>query len=500
VDFGILGPLQVRRGVDRVKVGGANQRAALAVLLIHANEVVSSDRLIDAIWADDAPADAAHALHVYVSVLRKVLEPDHLPGEAWRVVVTKAPGYAIELDPERFDRSRFERLASEGRRALSAGHHARAANALGAALALWRGEALADFTYQDFAAAEATRLNEQRLNVLEDRIDADLALGRHAALVEELRAAVHDNPTREGLWAQLMLALYRSGRQTDALHTYQELAHTLREEFGLNPNPELVRLEEAILLQKPELDWRPAGEHPSIPVDVTSADTGEPEGGEANLHDASSPPAAASPSESQGASTPPAAPGRARRTRLARLGLVTVAAAIGACVAVAVWLTLGWINSGGHAAHHPTDVTASPKPFPTNVRLGQLSEYDDGTTIRVYQYNRPDSTDNEAQPPKPGSEFAFADVEFCAGKKVGADYNADGFDVETSDGHRHHAGLAATIDAPDTARQPTLGGGDIPANGGCKRGWVTLEVPAGQHAASIVWDDPQYDETRWKLR
>ncbi|HKB40808.1 MAG TPA: AfsR/SARP family transcriptional regulator, partial [Gemmataceae bacterium] len=234
VDFGILGPLQVRRGTDSVELGGAKQRTVLAVLLIHANEVVSSDRLIDAIWADDAPADASHTLQVYVSGLRKALEPDHAPSESWRLVVTKSPGYAIELDPDRFDRSRFQRLAGEGRRALTASHHARAADALGAALALWRGEALADFAYQDFAAPEAARLNEQRLGVLEDRIDADLASGPNGALVDELQAAARAHPLRERLWAQLMLALYRSGRQADALHAYQELARQLRDELGLN--------------------------------------------------------------------------------------------------------------------------------------------------------------------------------------------------------------------------------------------------------------------------
>jgi DNA-binding SARP family transcriptional activator/class 3 adenylate cyclase len=266
IEFAVLGPLEATRNGTPIALGTGRKRALLALLLIHANEVVPSERLIDGLWGPDAPAGAAHALHVYVSGLRKALEPqrDHMtPAE---VLVTRTPGYTVRVGPEDLDRFRFERLVAEGRRTLSQGDPAAAAKILGEALALWRGPALVDFVYEPFAQAEAARLEELRVSAFEDRVEAELALGRHSDLIGDLEGAARANPLREPLWALWMLALYRSGRQSEALRTYQELRTHLAQELGITPSAELVALEEAIVLQKPELDWvattLPATGHP----------------------------------------------------------------------------------------------------------------------------------------------------------------------------------------------------------------------------------------------
>jgi predicted ATPase/class 3 adenylate cyclase len=257
VEFAVLGPLEATRGGTPIALGAGRQRALLALLLIHANEVVPSERLIDELWGADPPAGAAHSLQVYVSGLRKALEPERAPGVPAQVVVTRTPGYLVRVDDRALDRLRFERLLGEGRQALREGDPRGAARQLGEALGLWRGPALVDFAYEAFAEAEAARLEDLRVSALEDKIDADLALGRHGELVGDLEAAARDNPLRERLWAQWMLALYRAGRQAEALRVYQKLRAHLGDELGIEPNPELVALEEAIVLQKPELDWHP---------------------------------------------------------------------------------------------------------------------------------------------------------------------------------------------------------------------------------------------------
>jgi DNA-binding SARP family transcriptional activator/class 3 adenylate cyclase len=266
VEFAVLGPLEATRGGTPIALGAGRQRALLALLLIHANEVVPSERLIDGLWGPEAPAGAAHGLHVYVSGLRKALEPHRDHTTRAEVLVTRAPGYLVRVGPEQLDRFRFERLLAEGRRTLSEGDPASAAKRLGEALALWRGPALADFLYEPFAQAEAARLEELRVSAFEDRIEAELALGRHGDLIGDLEGAARANPLRERLWALWMLALYRSGRQSEALRTYQELRAHLAQELGITPSAELVALEEAIVLQKPELDWvattPPATGHP----------------------------------------------------------------------------------------------------------------------------------------------------------------------------------------------------------------------------------------------
>jgi DNA-binding SARP family transcriptional activator len=185
----------------------------LALLVIHANEVLSVDRIVDGLWGECPPVSAQSSLRYHMSKLRSSL------GDAAKHLVTRAPGYVLELEPEAVDVHRFEAMAAEGR-GLIAAEPERAARVLVDALAMWRGSPLADFTYETFARGEITRLEEFRLSVLEDRIDADLALARHRELVGELEALVGEHPLRERLWGQLMQALYGSGRQAEALRAY----------------------------------------------------------------------------------------------------------------------------------------------------------------------------------------------------------------------------------------------------------------------------------------
>ena len=268
MEFRILGPLGVVAEGPPPKLGSPKQRALLAFLLLHANEVVSRDRLIEALWGENAPPTAAHAVEVYVSRLRKALAS--APGAAPQLE-TRAPGYVFELEPGGLDVDRFERLRSEGRRALEEGELEVAAGKLREALAVWRGPALTDFSYEPFAQDEIGRLDELRLATLEERVEADLALARHPDLVPELEKLVAEHPLRERLRAQLMLALYRSGRQTDALAAYRKARSTLVEELGLEPGPELRRLETAILAQDPALAVEPAelGERRRLPAPAT---------------------------------------------------------------------------------------------------------------------------------------------------------------------------------------------------------------------------------------
>ena len=234
MEFGILGPLEVTEDGRPLALGGTKQRSLLAMLLLHANEAVSRERLIDALWDGQPPGSAATALQVYVSQLRKVLDPGATRG-GQELLVTRAPGYALQVEAEQLDLRRFERLLSEGRGALARGEAATARTALAEALALWRGAPLADLDTVPFAQREAPRLEELRLAALEERVDADLALGRHADLVAELEPLTAAHPLRERLRGQLMLALYRAGRQADALAAYQEGRRALVDELGLEP-------------------------------------------------------------------------------------------------------------------------------------------------------------------------------------------------------------------------------------------------------------------------
>jgi DNA-binding SARP family transcriptional activator len=234
----------------------------LAVLLLHANEVVSTDRLIDDLWGESPPESAANMLQGYVSHLRKMLEPGSHRGEH-EVLVSRPPGYVLQVQPDQVDAERFVRLTGEGRQLLKDGDAEAAADRLRAALALWRGGTLDDLAYEEFARADIDRLDELRLQTLEDLVDADLALGRHDRLVGELRELVERHPLRERLQAQLMAALYRCGRQAEALEVYRDARRALRDELGIEPGPVLRQLEQAILRQDPALG---APAPPPVPI------------------------------------------------------------------------------------------------------------------------------------------------------------------------------------------------------------------------------------------
>ena len=241
LEFRLLGPLEARLDDQVLALGGARQRALVALLLLRANEVVSRDRLIEDLWRDHAPETASNALAALVTRLRRVLPAD--------VLITKPGGYSIEIEPDSIDVQRFERLVDDGRSALAAGDYTDASDRLRQALLLWRGSPLADFTYEPFAEPAILQLEELRITALESRIDADLALGRQGDLIGELHSLVAEHPLRERLRGQLMLALYRSGRQAEALETYREARATLLEELGIDPDPALQELERAILRQ-----------------------------------------------------------------------------------------------------------------------------------------------------------------------------------------------------------------------------------------------------------
>jgi DNA-binding SARP family transcriptional activator len=233
-----------------VRIAGAKERLVLASLILRAGQVVSRDALVDALWGDDPPTTAVKTLQGYVARVRRALEGAGL-GDA---VATRDPGYVLAISADSIDVTDFERRASAGRRALDDGDALRAAAELGAALGMWRGDALADCRGGGWVGAEALRLDELRLSTVEDRIDADLMLGGHGALVGELESLVARHPLRERLWASLMLALYRAGRQADAVRAYQRARELLVEDLGLEPGAELRRLEAAVLAGDPSLD------------------------------------------------------------------------------------------------------------------------------------------------------------------------------------------------------------------------------------------------------
>jgi DNA-binding SARP family transcriptional activator len=268
MEFRILGPLEVRDGGRAVALGGRKPRALLAVLLLHPNEVVPADRLIDELWGEDSLDRAAAALRVNVSRLRKSLSQD--------VLATRSPGYVIQVGPDELDLHRFERLVDEGRSLLSRDLAADASRRLRDALSLWRGPPLADFAYESFARTAIARLEEIRLAAMELQIEADLALGRHDELVGELETLVAEHPLRERLRTYLMTALYRSGRQAEALDAYQVARRALVDELGIEPSAALSELELAILRQDPSLDLEapapagtPAAAERSILVAIT---------------------------------------------------------------------------------------------------------------------------------------------------------------------------------------------------------------------------------------
>src|SRR5262245_60078552 len=245
MQFRILGPLEVEDGHRAISFDAPKQRTLLAVLLLHPNEVVSSERLIDELWGERPPATANKVVQTYVSQLRKALGPD--------TIVTRPPGYTLQVEEGALDAELFRRLTREGQATMAAGKPDRADELFREALALWRGPPLADVVFESFAANEVEGLDEARLKALMDRIDCELALGRHHELVPELETLVGQYPLRERLRAQLMLALYRSGRQAEALEVYRETRQRLAEDLGIEPGQELRELEQAILRQDESL-------------------------------------------------------------------------------------------------------------------------------------------------------------------------------------------------------------------------------------------------------
>jgi predicted ATPase/DNA-binding SARP family transcriptional activator len=258
MEFRILGPLEVEIEGPAATVKGRKPRALLALLLLRRNELIPPDLLIDDLWGEKVPATAANTLQVYVSQVRKIVG-DRL--------TTEGGSYRLRVEPDELDAEHFERLADEGGGALSRRAYGDAAGLLAEALSLWRGPALADLRYDSFAQGEVARLEELRVAATENRIEADLGLGRHDQVIPELEALIAESPLRERLRGLLMLALYRAGRQADALEAYRSARETLVDELGLEPGPELRDLEQAILRQDEGLSRRPlpAGNVP-IPV------------------------------------------------------------------------------------------------------------------------------------------------------------------------------------------------------------------------------------------
>jgi DNA-binding SARP family transcriptional activator len=261
VEIRVLGPLEVVDDGRDLTPARPKQRALLVLLLLRANQVVSTDELIEALWGSAPPETAPNALQGHVSALRKLLGPG--------AIDTRQPGYALRVEPDSSDLGRAEALVEQ---AHAEPDPARRSDLLRAALELFRGEPLSDFRYEDFARTEIGRLEDLRLTALEERIDADHALGRHAELVPELERLATAHPLRERLCRELMLALYRSGRQAEALDVYRETRCRLADELGLEPGPALRRLERQILAQDPALEPGAADERPTGTVTFLFSD------------------------------------------------------------------------------------------------------------------------------------------------------------------------------------------------------------------------------------
>jgi DNA-binding SARP family transcriptional activator/tetratricopeptide (TPR) repeat protein len=266
IALGLLGPFELRIGEGPpVALGGTRQRALLAVLGLSANEVISTDRLVHELWGETPPQTAVHTVQVFVSRLRSAM------GEAGERLVTRAPGYLLEVGIDEIDAERCLHLYELARSALAAGDAPAAGGLLEEALALWRGPPLAEFTYEPFAQAAIARLDELRLSCREEQIQAELGMGRHAEVVPKLEALVREQPLRERPRGQLMLALYRSGRQADALDAFQQTRRMLVEELAVEPGASLRELEQAILRQDPSLDLEataPSAQRPSIAGEI----------------------------------------------------------------------------------------------------------------------------------------------------------------------------------------------------------------------------------------
>jgi DNA-binding SARP family transcriptional activator len=249
MQFRLLGALEAGSGGTVVDLGPPKQRAVLAILLLHVGEIVSIDRIIDLLWGDEPPRTAAHSVQIYVSDLRKSLEA--VAGK--RLILTRPPGYQLDTPPETVDARHFEALVQRGSAQLNAGDRDAAIATLRTALELWRGPALSDFAYEEFAQPYVRRLHDMHLDAIETLAAAELDAGRTGQVVPLLEAAIRDDPLRERSRELLMVALYRSGRHAEALRNYDKLRELLRDELGLEPSPSLQRLRDRVLLHDPAL-------------------------------------------------------------------------------------------------------------------------------------------------------------------------------------------------------------------------------------------------------
>ncbi|MDH3539793.1 MAG: protein kinase, partial [Acidimicrobiia bacterium] len=261
MDIHVLGPLEVLDDERPVEITAPKQRLLLTVLAFSAGRVVSADRLVEELWGDEPPSGGLKTFHYHVSKLRDALQPDRHPGDK-SVIATRGPGYALAVDPDDVDAARFEHQVLDARRLIEFDPQEAAAR-LREALDLWRGPIPVEVLEAPATRLEARRLEELRLTALEDRLNADLATGKHADVVAELEGLVNEHPLRERLWAQYMVALYRTNRQAEALRAYQRLRTQLGEELGIEPSPDLRRLEESILLQEPDVDVPDALQRPT---------------------------------------------------------------------------------------------------------------------------------------------------------------------------------------------------------------------------------------------
>jgi predicted ATPase/DNA-binding SARP family transcriptional activator len=257
VEFKVLGQMEVSGGAGAIEIRPRMPRAVLAVLVLNANRVVSVDQLIDALWGEDPPPAATGALQAYISNLRRLLEPDRPRGAPAKLLVTQTPGYVLRIDPSTVDAHRFAGLVEQARAHMEHGDHQAARDALQRGLNLWRGAPYADFAFEPFFQLEVSRLSELRRGAYESLMEAELGLGRHAAVVADLERMVAEEPLRERRWELLATALYRSGRQAEALRAVSEARRRLGDELGIDISAPLRQLESDILVQSPSLDWTP---------------------------------------------------------------------------------------------------------------------------------------------------------------------------------------------------------------------------------------------------
>src|SRR6476659_8142658 len=266
--FGVLGPLRVTRGGVPLSLGGRQQRAVLARLLLADGAGLTVDQLADALWGEQVPVGAASTIQTYVFHLRQALEPDRGRGAPGQVVVTDNGRYRLAIPPEALDSVVFERGVDRGERLLADGVSADAITELDRALLLWRGDVLADLADYDFVAPVATRLADRRKAAVEAKIDAELALGRHTSVLGQLNELVANDPLNERLHGQRIVALYRCGRPSEALAAYDQLRHQLADELGVDPSPPLQKLHRQVLAHDPALVWNP----PSPPREEVAAE------------------------------------------------------------------------------------------------------------------------------------------------------------------------------------------------------------------------------------